>query len=400
MATMPRVLLDLRPLQSGYAGHGIGRYTRELTQALLALRKKRGLGRDLEMQALLFSHPQYPPWKPETVLAGFEGLEAGLFCPPWKRTWLWDQTHLGGFWLKTGKWDLLHQFVSLGPLGISSLPWLSAGMCVATVHDLHLFSPDAPPVLKAYRQTRRMRCQEWALPRSNAVLVDAAPIQEQLLRRFPVASPPIILPPGGDHLLRRSKASRPHFSPEGDGAPSPLPPLSYVLAIGDTPNKGLGFAAEIVAMARKRGDDLQLLVLGDAENVKRELGPWNGQPFIHIQTRPDDDGLIRAYTHALALVFPSDREGFGLPILEAQSLGCPALTADIRPMKDLVAQPEHCLALSDAQAWAQALLRLRQAPEWRRTCVEAGKTLAAEFTWERTASALIEIWANRMGVGN
>ncbi len=68
----------------------------------------------------------------------------------------------------------------------------------------------------------------------------------------------------------------------------------------------------------------------------------------------DRDGLIRL---ADALVFPSEYEGFGAPVVEAMALGTPVVCSDQAALKEVVADAGLVLPL-DLEAWADALDRV------------------------------------------
>lgn len=382
MAGMHRILLDLRPLQSGYVGHGIGRYTQELTLALLALAREGGSDFPFHLKALVFREK---PW-PEALEPHREALPVGLFCPAWKRTWLWDQTVLGPR-LALGSWDLFHSFAALGPLAANSVPLLGASHCVATVHDLHLLDTDAEPVLQAYRRTWRIRLQSLALPLYRGLLVDSLAVQNEILQHWPQAKQPHLLTPGIDHFSRTDNPAGVSTEP-GKGSP----PSPFVLAVGDSPNKGLAFAAAVIAEMQRQGMNLHLHIVGDAARARAQLGSLAQASFITVGPAGKDENLIRLYRDALALVFPSKKEGFGFPLLEAQALNCPVLALNREPMASLVFAPEHRLPASDIAAWTQALTRLQTDAPWRERVVTEGKDFADTFTWRRSAKNLVAYW--------
>lgn len=88
---------------------------------------------------------------------------------------------------------------------------------------------------------------------------------------------------------------------------------------------------------RQLGSNCPSLILAGRplpEDVSRQIE--NDLPgLVKVIDSPSREDLSALYQLATALVFPSTHEGFGLPILEAQSLGCPVFTSDRVPMKEV-----------------------------------------------------------------
>jgi len=107
-------------------------------------------------------------------------------------------------------------------------------------------------------------------------------------------------------------------------------------------------------------------------------------------TGPVSDAELRAlYVGASVFVFPSRHEGFGLPPLEAMSLGAPVVCADAASLPEVVGDAALLFAPGDAAALATALSRVLDDPALRERLSRAGRERAAQFTWERTAAGTV-----------
>ena len=91
------------------------------------------------------------------------------------------------------------------------------------------------------------------------------------------------------------------------------------------------------------------------------------------------------YEHALALVFPSLAEGFGLPIVEAMAAGCPVLTSRCSAMPEVAGGAALEVDPRDVDDMARGLKRLIQEESLRESLREAGRARAAKFTWKEVA---------------
>src|SRR5207249_471734 len=97
------------------------------------------------------------------------------------------------------------------------------------------------------------------------------------------------------------------------------------------------------------------------------------------------------YSGALALVFPSLYEGFGLPALEAMSCGTPVLASTASSLPEVVGDAGLLLDPHDATAWADAVQRLMSDTELQQTLSRKGLKRAAQFTWERCARETLKV---------
>ena len=145
----------------------------------------------------------------------------------------------------------------------------------------------------------------------------------------------------------------------------------YLLFVGaDEPRKGLGVLAAAHAGAQARGLDAELVVVGDGLR------------------RVDDAELAALYAGALAVVAPSYLEGFGLPPLEAAAHGTPAVVSDLACFAETLGDAALRVPVGDADALADALLRIAGDDALRARLGAAARERAALYTWERAAAAL------------
>jgi glycosyltransferase involved in cell wall biosynthesis len=101
-----------------------------------------------------------------------------------------------------------------------------------------------------------------------------------------------------------------------------------------------------------------------------------------------DDELNVAYGGALAFVYPSLYEGFGLPILEAMACDCPVISNDKASLPEVGG--DAVLYANTVEQLAGALCEV-QKPEVQRRLVRAGNERIKSFTWENTAMMWWEV---------
>jgi glycosyltransferase involved in cell wall biosynthesis len=154
----------------------------------------------------------------------------------------------------------------------------------------------------------------------------------------------------------------------------------YVLTLATrSARKNVAVLGEAAAALRPLG--IELVSAGGARGYLRGGGAQAGRALGYVPERL----LPCLYAGALALAMPSLYEGFGLPCLEAMACGTPVVASDRGALPEtcgdaaLLANPES------GEAFAAALLRATSDESERRRLIEAGRSRAAGFTWQRTA---------------
>lgn len=256
------------------------------------------------------------------------------------------------------------------------VPPPSRAPVVLTVHDVlptrlpHLYSPRA----------RRIAAASIAAARSAAVVIcdcqSTARDTAEVIGRD--VSEMVVAPPGPLDL---------------DAAldPARIVKEPYVLAVGSiTPRKAFDVAARAVSML---GPPAPLLVVAGpdgwrAEDTRRAAGEALGDR-VRFLGRVSDVALARLYRDAEALVHPSLAEGFGIPVLEALAAGTPVVAGDIAPVREIAGNAAVYATPGDAGALAEALRTVVIQRVDVEVMLEAGRKRAADYTWSRTASAVV-----------
>jgi alpha-1,3-rhamnosyl/mannosyltransferase len=106
----------------------------------------------------------------------------------------------------------------------------------------------------------------------------------------------------------------------------------------------------------------------------------------------NDEDLAKLYSGALALVYPSTYEGFGLPILEAMACGCPVICSHSASLPEVAGNaalylkdPANALELSDL------LKTIASSKSLRSALIEGGRRRAALFSWDQTAKKTLKV---------
>ena len=152
---------------------------------------------------------------------------------------------------------------------------------------------------------------------------------------------------------------------------APAAPRPYLLFVGARePRKAPEILDAAYSRARARGLGAELVLVADG------VAPV------------DDRELARLYAGALAVVQPSYLEGFGLPPLEAAAHGTPAVVSALECFAETLGDAALTVPPGDADALADALLRIAGDAALRTRLGEAARQRAAAYTWERSAQTL------------
>jgi alpha-1,3-rhamnosyl/mannosyltransferase len=162
-----------------------------------------------------------------------------------------------------------------------------------------------------------------------------------------------------------------------------LPERYFLFVGGGDPRKNLDVVPEAL---EKAGIEIPLVVVG-----------WSGwsdekprKNIISLGYVSDDD-LAGLYSGAIALIFPSSYEGFGLPILEAMACGCPVVTTREASLPEVAG--EAAMYLNEPRNSAElgdVLKKLATNTSLRAELGRQGMLQAGRFSWEKTARATFQ----------
>jgi len=172
-----------------------------------------------------------------------------------------------------------------------------------------------------------------------------------------------------------------------------------LLHVGSTiPRKRIDVLLDVFAAVRARRPEARLVRVGGAFTAEqrvraRELGLLDG---IAVLPFGDRATLGAVYRRATLALLPSEREGFGLPLVEALGCGTPVVASDIPVLREVGGDAVDYCAVGDVDGWRDAILRLiderSSNPEQWRLRKERALARAGDFSWSRYAAAVVEVY--------
>ncbi|MBN3852571.1 glycosyltransferase family 4 protein [Paraburkholderia sp. Ac-20340] len=168
-----------------------------------------------------------------------------------------------------------------------------------------------------------------------------------------------------------------------------LKPRRYVLALANTQkHKNVGVLLKAFASAALQ--DIELVLFGGATQAEFESLGHVVPPNVRFTGRISDAELVGLMINAGVLAFPSLTEGFGLPPLEAMTLGCPVVAAPCGALPEVCGDAALYADPSDPDAWRERLLTVLDNADVREALVAAGRRQAGGFTWTQAARNLFD----------
>lgn len=158
------------------------------------------------------------------------------------------------------------------------------------------------------------------------------------------------------------------------------PYFMLVGAGGGYKNSPLFFEA-FKQLATSPGFDI--ICTGSSNVLSPELRACTAGSTVHTLQLSDEE-LALAYSGAVALVYPSKYEGFGMPIAEAMACGCPVITCPNSSLTEVAGDAAIYVDDDDIDGMASALCEV-QKPQIRSSLISKGLTQAQKFSWAKMA---------------
>lgn len=170
----------------------------------------------------------------------------------------------------------------------------------------------------------------------------------------------------------------------------------YVLALDVyNPRKNVAAILDALAGLAAGSRSLELVAVGSPRKTATEIDVAAKATALGIGNRVrfagdvGQDELAVLYSGALALVYPSFYEGFGMPVLEAMTAGTPVICSNTSSLPQVAGDAALLVSPSGADEIARAVEQLLSDDPLRARMIEAGLARAHELTWEATARGML-----------
>jgi glycosyltransferase involved in cell wall biosynthesis len=291
---------------------------------------------------------------------------------------------------------------------------LPAERTIVTCHDLDTFRSVLDPGVEPRSTLFRAMTQHIldGLRKAGHIACDSNATRDALVARAGIAIDRTTVVPNGPHPSC-SPVPEPAADVEAARLLGPRSATIDVLHVGSTiPRKRIDvllrvFKALRDSHERERRDGtppLRLIRVGGPftaaqQALVRELDLGGA---IAVLPMLDRATLASVYRRSAVLMMPSEREGFGLPVLEAMACGTPVVASDVDAMREVGGFAASYCPVDDIAAWHATVSRLLHEQRGNRAQWtlrrETGIRRAAAFSWSRYASDVVAIYARIAGL--
>jgi len=173
-------------------------------------------------------------------------------------------------------------------------------------------------------------------------------------------------------------------------------PDRFILGVGYEVRKNIPLLIEAFSRIASDQSDLGLVIVAAQDErrlfFEKLVAELNlSQRVVILASLPACD-LAGLYNLADVFVFPSERESFGLPPLEAMACGAPVIAMDLSSIPEIVQDGALLIHGKEVQTWADAISRVVTDETLRSGLVQRGLQQAATLNWRRCAQETIQVY--------
>ena len=176
-------------------------------------------------------------------------------------------------------------------------------------------------------------------------------------------------------------------------------PEQFLLYVGTIePRKNIERLIEAFGIANERlgKTDVGLVLAGGTGwlngPIYSRVQKLNLQNDVTFTGYVSEEDLPILYNMALAFVYPSLYEGFGLPPLEAMACGVPVITSKVSSLPEVVKDAGLLIDPYNVDELSDAIFRVVSSTELRKSLSDKGIKQAALFTWEKCAQETLTVY--------
>lgn len=267
----------------------------------------------------------------------------------------------------------------------------ASGAIVPTVHDLFPMLQLDGRWWKVMKRTRARRRYQATINAASHIITGARASRDEIVATFGVPFDHISVVPHAADGLAAADPAQVDALLDRIAVRGP-----FLLVVGSQESrKNLGVLYAAVQHLHDRGVALPVVQCGPAG--AHGYKPGDRMPaWLRHAGYVSDAELVALYARALALVFPSRYEGFGLPVLEAMTAGGVVICANASTMPEVGGDAVLYFPPDDSAALERQIMRVHDEPALRETLITRGRERAAHYSWQQSAAGTLAAIARAM----
>lgn len=288
--------------------------------------------------------------------------------------------------------DVLHDPCGIAPFLAPRAPYAR----VTTVHDaIPALYPSTQPLLTRLVYSTLVRS---AGRTADAIFTVSHASAGDLMEQYGLPSSKLHVTYNGTQVKPPTSADNIQHVLQALGLAQP-----YFLYVGALhPRKNIRRTIEAFLRVQAQHREVKLAIVGPpswgATDVLRGvLYSAQAESGIVFTGFVSDEHLRALYEGSTALVFPSLYEGFGLPALEAMSVGTPVIASNVSSFPEVVGEAGLLVDPRSTEEIAAAMHRLLLSPDLRRILRARGRQRSKAFTWDSTARQTLDVYTTVLG---
>ncbi len=175
-------------------------------------------------------------------------------------------------------------------------------------------------------------------------------------------------------------------------------PDNYFFYLGNTdPKKNTaGTLRAFSAFISQTGSDYKLVMADFSRaNLEKLLQKIDDVALIDKIVLPgyiNNANLPAVYSQCKVFLYPSLRESFGIPIIEAMACGVPVITSSVSSLPEVAGDAAFMVDPAKPEELTAAMIRLIKEPELRNELIKKGFERTAHFSWKSTALQVLDVY--------
>lgn len=167
----------------------------------------------------------------------------------------------------------------------------------------------------------------------------------------------------------------------------------YIFYVGNAhPHKNIAELIEAFFELRKKYQYLQLVLSGEDNFFWPKIRKAYKNPNIIYTGKVTDEELVTLYKNAQCFVTASLEEGFGLPLLEAFSLGCPVVSSNRGSLPEVGSDAAIYFDPKNQEDMIEKIQKILNNQALRKDLIEKGKKRVRDFSWGKMAEETLKIY--------